>query len=116
MEINVTLRFDEDGENQTELFNISKEDAKELEKEYETLALLENPRHAFIVMLDKYQGDSPKLAWIIFTYGRSCQNAIDFSFIMKDGSERFIQERLSRHVHLLLHSGASIAEIRKVLS
>ena len=116
MEINVMLRFDEVGENQTELFNIPKEDAKALEKEYETLALLENAKHAFIVMLNKYQDDSPKLAWIIFTHGKKCQEAMDFSFIMKNGSELFIQERMSRQFRLLLHSGASITEVRKVLS
>lgn len=116
MEINIRLRLDVNGDDNSELFNISREDMETLEKEYKTLAILEKSKEALITLLDKYQGDSPKLIWLIFVYAASLQEIADLSFLMEHGSERFIQKQMANHIHLLLNSGASITEIRKLLS
>lgn len=115
MELEVLLRLEEDGKTFPEFFNISGQDAKQIEKTLKTRILLEEPREVLMQMLQDFDGDSSKIIYTIFMFGQLTGLSQAINTVIERGSEKTIQGHLSEHIHLLLNSGAGIAEIRQAL-
>lgn len=116
IEMDMTLRLNPKGENLVELFDMPKQEAHQLETQLETRILTSNNvKKAFVEMIKEYEGDSRKMAWLVYTLGKLQARRKSVMELIENGAERVIQHNMSKDFQLLLHSGLSIGEVREVL-